>query len=185
MFGRIDSQSLFFGILVVALIGATTDVIKGQIYNWLTLTAMIAGLVASAWLYGWSGFAGSLLALVLGFLLYGWIFILGAMGAGDVKFLMALGAWGSPHAVRFVVNTAILGILLGGGLGLMSLTARGKLVPFLKKLWRLVYSLVLSATAKDFEIETPQIDSSLTIPFGVPIALAAIGAALGGGLWIR
>jgi prepilin peptidase CpaA len=185
VFGRIDSQSLFFGILVVALIGATTDVIKGQIYNWLTLTAMIAGLVASAWLYGWSGFAGSLLALVLGFLLYGWIFILGAMGAGDVKFLMALGAWGSPHAVRFVVNTAILGILLGGGLGLMSLTARGKLVPFLKKLWRLVYSLVLSATAKDFEIETPQIDSSLTIPFGVPIALAAIGAALGGGLWIR
>ena len=112
--GRIDSNLLISGILALGFAGAVTDVLRGRIYNWLTVPAALAGFAASAWVAGWSGVTGSLSALALGLLLYGWIFWLGAMGAGDVKFLMALGAWGGASGGHYVVDTALLGIVLGG-----------------------------------------------------------------------
>ena len=129
----------------------------------------------------------------LGFLLYGWIYGLGAMAAGDVKFLMALAAWGSPDPARFVVDTAVLGIILGGVLGLVSLAASGRLLPFIRKIWRLAFSSVLAGVSKNFEVESPRVDRSATIPFGVPLALGAVWAAFadplltqsGLGLWTR
>jgi prepilin peptidase CpaA len=176
--GRIDSSILVVGILVVGFVGALTDFRHGRIYNWLTVPAALAGLAASAWVAGWSGVAGSLLAVGLGFLLYGWIYLVGAMGAGDVKFLMALGAWSGPVGGRYVVDTALLGVALGGALALVSLAARGKLRPFLRKMWRLLATSALAATAPEFEIETPVLDRSLTLPFGIPIAAAAAWTAL-------
>lgn len=104
--------------------------------------------------------------------------MLGAMGAGDVKFLMALGAWGGRSGGRYVVDTALLGVVLGGVFGIVSLALRGKLVIFVRKLWRLVFSGALAATTGEFEVEAPVIDRSLTLPFGIPIAVAAAWAAL-------
>jgi prepilin peptidase CpaA len=182
------------GAAAVAVTGALTDLLRGKIYNWLTLPAILVGIGVSSCVHGWSGLCGSLLAVGLGFLLYGWIYLLGAMAAGDVKFLMALAAWGSPNPSHFVVDTAILGIVLGGAVALVSLAARGKLIAFIRKIWRLFYSSALSAIAGDFEIEPPSIDRAATIPFGVPLACAATWAAFadplvrwlwGGGLWMR
>lgn len=177
--GRIEPSFLVFGILLLAFAGATTDVARGKIYNWLTLPGMLLGLAASAWAQGWGGVSGSMIAIALGLALYGWIFVVGAMGAGDVKFLMALGAWSGQSGGRYTVDTALLGIALGGVMALLSLVIRGKLVLFIRKVWRLVFTGALAATVGEIEVETPSIDRSLTLPFGIPIALAAAWTALG------
>ncbi|MDR3607400.1 MAG: A24 family peptidase [Oligoflexia bacterium] len=189
--GGIDSIALLVGVLAVAVAGAATDLVRGKIYNWLTFPAMAAGIVASTWVHGLSGLGGSVLAIGLGFLLYSWLFVLGAMGAADVKFLMALGAWGGAHSARFVFHTAVLGVVLGGIFAFFSLLFRGRLPAFVRKVWRLVYSASLSVLAREFEVEAPRIDPSLTLPFGIPIAAAAAWAAIAdplvrwGGLWPR
>lgn len=194
VFGQIDSVNLFLmaGVFTVALVGAVTDLFRGKIYNWLTLPAVLVGLAASGWFYGRSGLTSATLAVGLGFLLYGWMYFLGAMAAGDVKFLMAFAAWGGRSPVHFVVDTAILGVLLGAVLAMISLAVRGRLFLFLRKLWRFLYSAFLSATSPDFNLESPAVDRTLTIPFGVPLAIAASWAAWadplarwGMGLWSR
>ncbi len=170
------------GALSVATLGAITDLWRGKIYNWLTMPAMLLGLLASSGFYGWSGGLSSLLGIGLGFLLYGVLYALGAMAAGDVKLLMALGAWGAPSSVaastRFVCDAAIVGVVLGGVFALFSLVATKRLAPFARKLWRFLLSSALAATDDNFEVERPRLDASATIPFGLPLALGAAWVVL-------
>jgi hypothetical protein len=94
--GRTD---LLFGAVCGLSIGAAaTDLLWGRIYNWLTAPALVFGLAVSAGLGGWSGLGDSLLGALAGLLLYGWMFWLRVLGGGDVKLLMALGAWGAASA---------------------------------------------------------------------------------------
>jgi prepilin peptidase CpaA len=184
MSGATDSVVLLYAILLLSACGAVTDLVFGKIFNWLTLPALIFGLAISTWMGGWSGFASAIFAVLAGFCLYGWMYYMGAMGAGDVKFLMALGACGGLH---FVVKTAVLGIAVGGICAVAMLVFRGQLKSFLLRMYHFFLTLIL----KELAAEKPKIDWSLTMPFGVPIAIAAAWVALGhpfeqmglGGIW--
>jgi prepilin peptidase CpaA len=147
------------------------DLARGRIYNWLTFPVLCAGLVASGIWGGWSVFVGALLAVVAALLLYGWMFLLGHMGAGDVKLLMALAAWGG---LKFAVYTAILGVLLGGVMAAVILIVTGRMPDFLRRLYRFLVCLLV----KELEFEAPRVDRKLTMPYGVPIAAAAIWVLL-------
>lgn len=171
MSGRTDL--LTAGILFISLFAAITDLLRGRIYNWLTLPALLAGLVISAWLQGWSGLGDALLGVFLGLLMYGWMFFpVGVMGAGDVKFLMALGAWGG---LRFTAEVGILGVLLGGVMAAAILVFQGKFTDFYRKMRR----FLLSVLVKELEVEPPKVDRSMTMPYGIAIAAAAIWVRLG------
>lgn len=170
MSGRTD----FFTITIIAvsLVAVLTDVLRGRIYNWLTLPALAAGLVASFSVGGLATGGDALLGAGAGLALYGWIFFLGFMGGGDVKLLMALGAWGG---LRFAVETALLGVLLGGLMSVGMLAVHGRLRDFARRMHRFLLTLFV----KELEIETPQVDRKLTMPYGIPIAAAAIWIVLG------
>jgi prepilin peptidase CpaA len=141
--------------------------IKGRIYNWLTGPALVIGLALAAWSGGWAGLADSALGAGAGLLLYGWMFWLGAMGGGDVKLLMALGAWGGA---RFALETALLSLFLGGAMAAIILIAKGRMPGFLAKMRRFVVSVFV----RELEVELPQVDRKLTMPYGIPIAVAAV-----------
>lgn len=168
MSGRTDV--ILFGVSALSLTAAATDIIWGRIFNWLTGGAMLLGLAASAWAGGWSGLGASLLAVVFGFLLFGWMFWLGFMAGGDVKLLMALGAWGGP---RYVEEVAVLSILVGGLLALVILLAKGRM----GNLGGRIYSFFRSILVPELEVEALKIDRKLTMPFAVPIGVAAIWVA--------
>jgi prepilin peptidase CpaA len=170
--GRTDTSILLYAILAISAGGALTDLICGKIFNWLTIPALIGGILVSAWISGWAGMSAALLATFAGLALYGWIFVLGAMGAGDVKFLMALGAWGG---LRFVFQTALLGVAVGGVLAVLMLVFSGKMPSFIRRMHHFLLTMVL----KELEAEKPKIDHSMTMPFGIPIAIAAAWVALG------
>jgi prepilin peptidase CpaA len=157
-------------LIAISLAAAGTDLMKGRIYNWLTLPAIVLGIAASAALGGWTGARDSLFGAALGLVLYGWLFFARAMGGGDVKLLMALGAWGGP---RYAFDVAVLAIFLGAALGLLMLAARGRLLDF----GRRIYRFALTILVREMEIEAPRIDRKQTMPYGIPMAAAAVWVA--------
>jgi len=87
-----------------------------------------------------------------------------------VKLLAAFGAWGG---VRYVVEVAALGVLLGGTLALLLLAASGRLPRFSRKMYR----FLVSVFARTGTVEFPSVDRGFRMPFGVPLGAAAIWAA--------
>jgi prepilin signal peptidase PulO-like enzyme (type II secretory pathway) len=85
---------------------------------------------------------------------------------------MALGTWGGFH---FTVEVAILGVLLGGVFSLGMLIVRGRLISFLKR----IYLFLVSIFIKELEVQLPQVDQQLTMPFALPISIAAVWALFG------
>ncbi|OFZ19711.1 MAG: hypothetical protein A2X94_16790 [Bdellovibrionales bacterium GWB1_55_8] len=156
-----------FVIPAVAVVAIVTDLVRGRIFNWLTLPTLLLGVVAAIYWGGWTAVGQSALGIGLGLLLYGWMFWLGAMGGGDVKFLMALGAWGGP---RYVTEVAILAVLLGGAIGLVVMIFTGRIRGFSVRMYRFLLTLFI----KDLVLEMPKVDRGFTMPFGVPIAIAAV-----------
>ncbi len=163
--------SWIWPIAVISGVAAVMDLLRGRVYNWFTFPLMLAGIVVSALMGGWGGAGVSLLGILAGFLLFGWMFWFGAMGGGDVKLLMALGAWGGW---RYATDVAVLSVLIGGVIALSILLVKGRLPRFLRMLHRFLLTLFV----KELETETPKIDWKLTFPYAVPIAVAAVWVAV-------
>ena len=80
-------------VLLASLIAAVTDVWKFKVYNLLTFPLLASGLMYHAFYGGLAGLAGSAVSAAAGFALMIMLYTIGGMGAGDVKFVTALGAW--------------------------------------------------------------------------------------------
>jgi prepilin peptidase CpaA len=80
-------------ILIAALIAGVTDVWKFKVYNLLTLPLVASGLLYHAIHGGSAALAGSFLGALVGFALMIVLYAMGGLGAGDVKFVTAIGAW--------------------------------------------------------------------------------------------
>jgi prepilin peptidase CpaA len=111
-----------FGIWVLLLAAFYTDVRRGIIPNRLTFSFLFLGIAGQFALGGPHLAWQALLAIVAGFALYIPLYAFGAVNAGDVKLLMALGAWMDTAAV---VRLAIVSILVGAAVGLFVLIASG------------------------------------------------------------
>ncbi len=170
LFGKISLiQSV---ILALSLLGIFTDVAWGRVYNWMTFPAILGAFGYFISHSGVSGASQVALGVVTGFCLYVWMFALGTLGAGDVKLLMALGAWGGWQYAR---DVAILSLILGGCMALVVLMASGKFIAFVKKM----YIFILSIFLNELEFQSPKIDKTLRMPFAVPIGVAAIWVIFG------
>lgn len=156
-------------VLVVLCVGASaTDLWRGKIYNAMTAPALVIGLGLALADGGLAGLGHALLAVGLGLVLYGWMYALRFLGAGDVKLLMALGALGGTW--EFVARTAFFGVVFGGALALAVLVARGKFPGFLRRARDFFYGLLV----RELEVVPFRADEREQLPFGVPIAAAAL-----------
>lgn len=96
--------------IVLVVIGALFDVKEKRIPNKLTFPALFIGLIGNILLSGFSGLSFSLLGFIAGLLIFMIPYALGAMGAGDVKMMAAVGAimgW------RFVLVSAVYVAIAG------------------------------------------------------------------------
>ncbi len=101
---------------------AVTDIRLLQIYNWLTLPALALGLIWQTAVYGASGLADGLAGVLIAFAVLLVPFMIGAMGAGDVKLMSALGAW---VGVSFASQILLVACLLTGAASILVLLRRG------------------------------------------------------------
>lgn len=82
--------------LVVAsglIIATFTDIRQFKVYNALTFPIFFGGLIWGFANDGWSGLGFALAGAVTGLLILLIPYLMGGLGAGDVKFVAAIGSW--------------------------------------------------------------------------------------------
>ncbi len=154
-------------LLSTALFCAVTDLVTGKIYNVVTFSIIVFGLLYHGFLVDGHGALFALLGITLGFLLFFPFFAFRAMGAGDVKLLMAIGAL---QGWAFVLSTALYAMVAGGIISIFLLIYHKKFSKTVKKIWLLVWSLFVP----HMQVAMPELKDCLMAPFGVPILCGVI-----------
>jgi prepilin peptidase CpaA len=108
----------------VASVAAVCDVRWRRIPNWLTLSALLGGVLLQTVRYGADGIPVALGGAALGLCVLLPFYLIHALGAGDVKLLAGLGALVGPQAL---VSLAIYAALIGGAISVVILARRGTL----------------------------------------------------------
>lgn len=130
----------------VALPAIWTDTRTHRIPNGLVAATLALGLAWQVWSHG---AAGSLLALAgaaVGLLFLLPFYMSGAMGAGDVKFMAAFGAWLGPvGAAAACVFTLVAGSLLAlATIGWRRIQATDEASPAVAPLARVPYAAAIA-----------------------------------------
>jgi len=141
------SNLVLGGFLLTAVL---TDHRDHRIPNWLTGSMLLVGLGLQFLTAGLSGLAYGLIGVAVGFAVFLFPYMKKAMAAGDVKLMMAVGAFVGAKAT---LQAAVISVFAGASIGLVLLA------------WR-QYQRQASAT----------IDSMLTMQFPYASAIA-IGTA--------
>ena len=127
LWGGMGSVGVRGSFLLCACLMASFDLAVRRIPNRLCLVTALAGVLLSAAVGGWSGLGAALAGGLVAFGLMLPFHLWGAVGAGDVKGLGALGCflgfWGALHLFLY---TVLAGGLLAG-LWLAAGRARGEL----------------------------------------------------------
>jgi prepilin peptidase CpaA len=163
-------------LTIVVLWVAWFDLRERRIPNVIVFPAALVGLSLNA-VRGWEGlwFGGK--GLLLGFALLCLPYLIGAMGAGDVKFLAAIGAFVGGAGVTRVLLLALLAYpLLAWGF----LLQQGKVLLTLRRLARLTCKLFgvlippLRLYAAQLEARDDPEIASATSPFGLALSGGAL-----------
>jgi len=148
-------------------IAVASDVRSHRVPNLLTLPALCGALLVSPWMGGAGGPTEALAGAAVGFSLLVGPYAIGGMGAGDVKALMALGAWIGPSAT---LGAAAWALMAAGTFALAWLVLSGELGGYLRRWGRI---LVATLTLRRFAYEPPPAGSGAArgIPFSAALAL--------------
>jgi len=147
------------------------DLLSRKIPNRLCAALFALGLWHGAWRAGAEGAVAALLGAGTGVALLFWPFAKGAMGAGDVKLLGAIGAW---TGIAGTLSVLILGSALGGLFALHALFSLDR-----AERAQVGHGLLNLALVRGAAVPEPSaLSRERGIPFGVPLSLAAIGISL-------
>jgi prepilin peptidase CpaA len=108
------SGGIEIALWVLLGVAFVTDLVWGKIYNALTFPFLALGLAIRFGLGGWAFASDSLLAVGTAFAIFFPLYLLKAIAAGDVKLLMAFGAWSRPSAV---IEVALFAVVIGAAVG--------------------------------------------------------------------
>ena len=163
------STPILVGAVVLALVAGYTDLRSRRIPNWLTVPAFAAGLVVNAVVGRWGGLRSSLLGTLLAFALLLPFFLLRSLGAGDVKFAVALGAFTGPRAL---VDILIGSVFVAGIMALALTIYKRRFLETMRNVGHILISLVtFRLPGSHVTLDNPD---ALTIPKGVALALTVV-----------
>ncbi len=167
------------GAAVFFFFAVASDVRSLRVPNLLTLPALLGALLLSPWLGATPGPLEAALGAALGFVLLVGPYAVGGVGAGDVKALMALGAWIGPAVT---LGATAWALIAAGIFGLALLTLRRELGDFARRWGR---NLVATLTLRRLAYEPPTAGSSAArgIPFAAALAVGLAAQWLGGSPW--
>lgn len=160
-------------IMVPGILWASwIDYKERRVPNWLNATIAAAGFIAQAWFFGWSGVGAAALGLLVGFAVLIVPWLMHGMGAGDVKLMMAIGAWLGPW-LTFV--SFCVGVVAGGVIAVAMIVASGRTWQAYFNLGTIVQKVSRRSTifseygsAKSFG------NSSQLLPYGVPLTIGTL-----------
>ncbi len=170
-------------VLMAALIAAVTDVWKFKVYNLLTFPLLAGGLIYHAINGGTAGLSGSLLGALAGFGLMILLYTMGGMGAGDVKFVTALGAWLGLPLTLYVLMAGCIAAGIYAAILLVTAASLRETLLNIQILWLRLACLGRHLGSEDrveAEVRRPDRRRRL-IPFSAMIALGLVATVL----WLR
>ena len=157
-------------VVFVALVGlaAWVDLRSRRIPNWLTLGVLVSGLALRA-VDGLTSLGQGVLGAGLGLAIAVVLFGLGAMGGGDGKLLIGVGAFLGHE--RYVGALLLIGVL-GGLLGLVEAVRRGVILPSALNAAGLIRRW--ATLGRSGEARTLESPGAVTVPYGLAIALGSV-----------
>jgi prepilin peptidase CpaA len=135
-----DHASLQVILAAVLLVAGVTDLRSCKIPNWLTISAMVSGLLGHSLINGLPGLMFSAKGLGLGLAMFLLFYLMGGMGAGDVKLLAAVGSFIGAEGV---FSAGIMTMLLGGLYAIATMIAHGGMRTSLKQVTTIMQSFIL------------------------------------------
>lgn len=163
----------FFDLFLVVFICLSVgfDLWQNRIPNWLNFSATAVGISIGA-CAGIHALLDSFLGLGLAVAILLVPFVVGGLGAGDVKFLAAVGAiLGVQWVPRIFFYTALLGIPLA----LVAMLFQGVRANMFRGAWVDLKLLWLSRGAALPESVTDRVSrGARTVPYGVAIGLGTL-----------
>jgi prepilin peptidase CpaA len=162
--------------VAIALVACHYDLATSRIPNKLTFTTAALAIVFHLFAPYGGGWSHSVLGLLVGLLVFFPLFALGAMGAGDVKLMAAVGAWIGATAI---LNVALYGSVAGGVLALIVALRQGYLRKALTNVKMLLMFWWVEGI-KPFPALTLESTDGLRLPYAL-----AIAAGLAVTLWQR
>ncbi len=154
---------------LLALVAGWTDWRSRRIPNWLTVPGLALGIAVNSWLRGWPGAKDSLLGAGLGLLLLLPFVLIRSLGAGDWKFVGALGAFLGPQNLLTVL---LLGILVNGLMAVVMIIRKKRVRETARNMGRMLAAfLSVHLPGPDLTLDNPEL---VKVPFGVAIAIAVI-----------
>jgi len=167
-------------LVVLALAVALSDLRYRRIPNLLVFPAMMAGILVRLLTPAppnWQGALDSLMGIVVGFILLLLPYAVGGMMAGDVKFLMAIGAlvgW------RGAAGTLLAALIFYPVMAVIAVVREGKVrltwLRFRRVFWNFVGHFLPGAGIYALRLEAgddPR-QRSVTTPFGVALAVGSL-----------
>jgi prepilin peptidase CpaA len=157
-----------WALVAVLVVAVYTDWRWRRIYNWLTLPALLLGLVLSTVFGGLPALGMSLAGAGAAFGVFLLLFIFGGMGGGDLKLMTAIGAWlGFP---LILVDMAYVAIA-GGVLGILFALQAGALRQVLSNIYHFM-TVAMMPGVKPTEVLTES--AAPKFPYGLAIAAGTL-----------
>lgn len=147
-------------------IAALTDWREHKIYNKLLFPAFCIALLLQTIQGGLSGLTSSLIGAALGFALLLLPYLMGGIGAGDVKLLTVIGAFGGAS---FVFTSFLYGAVIGGLISVFLLARRNALGNTVKH-----FLHFLPFQKSQPLCENTDNDCQEKFPYGIAIALGTL-----------
>ncbi|HKX26515.1 MAG TPA: A24 family peptidase [Blastocatellia bacterium] len=175
----IESYQQFTAAVLTLFVVAVSifDLRERRIPNAFVFPATLIGLVGNSIWYSWAGLVFGLKGLGLAFLLLFIPYLTGGMKAGDVKFLMAIGAFTGATDVFHALLATLLCYPL---FAVVAVVREGKLqvtwLRFRRVFWNFLGFFVpsLKLYAMRLEAQDDSRISSVKTPFGVAIATGTL-----------
>ena len=150
--------------VIILLVADGWDIKTGTIPNYITIPAILAGLLLSVYYGGFLGLKDSFFGAGLGLLLLIIPFALGGIGGGDVKLMAAIGALnGWEFTLYAFLYSAIIGGIMALAISIWN-----------KKLSQVFFNILMQFTTGQFKIEEGEkspLSSGLSFPYGIAIMI--------------
>ena len=162
-------------LLALSVVCVYTDLARGKLYNAVTIPCIVLGLALAFWMDarvpGFPFLKRALLAVALGGGVLLVLYLVGALGAGDVKFMAAIGALAPLGPIgtgwRFVALALMYTALVGAAIAIGILIWQGRLLQGLKESARTFFTL-----RPKHKEGTP----ATKVPYGIAIGVGTLWA---------
>ncbi len=161
-----------WGCALIIISAFVTDIRTMKIPNWLTLSAMLSGILIHFAADGFQGLLFSVKGLGTGFVLLLLMHMMGAVGAGDVKLFGGIGAW---LGALLTIQCIVYSVLCAGFIGILILLWRRETMQRMRNVARNLAGFFI---LRNFRSLTAGKEKQLRFPFMLAVLPGYVAASV-------